>query len=181
MRWGGVDNACAGVHGDVVGQHAEDFAIEEGMLKVQPLHLAAGEVGEFVSVFETAFRGHIGGQPCRDNVNFAAGFEGNVIFAGMEGHRHRSGQRPGRGGPDDGRDFFARKGGIDLCGIVEQGVLYPNRGADVVLIFDFGFGERGLVVHAPIDGAQALVHEIVFVKGEEGLSTTDSYCGVMVA
>jgi hypothetical protein len=38
----------------------------------------------------------------------------------------------------------------------------------VVLIFDLSFGKRGLIVHAPVDGAQALVDESVLVEGEEG-------------
>ena len=35
VRWRGVDHASAGVHGDVIGQHAENLAIQKRMLKVQ--------------------------------------------------------------------------------------------------------------------------------------------------
>ena len=42
-----MDHARSRVHGDVLSQHAEDFAVEEGMLEIQVLHLAAGKVGEF--------------------------------------------------------------------------------------------------------------------------------------
>ena len=50
MRGRGVDDAGAGVHGDVVGEHAENFAVEEGMLEVEALELASGEVREFARV-----------------------------------------------------------------------------------------------------------------------------------
>ena len=39
----------------------------------------------------------------------------------------------------------------------------------MVLVFDFGFGERGFVVHTPIHRAQALVDEVVLVEGVERL------------
>ena len=72
VRRRGVHHAGAGVHGDVVRQHAENFAIEKRMLKVQALHLAAGEARQFLRVLQVAFRGHIGGQPGGDDVDFAA-------------------------------------------------------------------------------------------------------------
>ena len=37
----------------------------------------------------------------------------------------------------------------------------------MVFVFDFRFGERGFVVHAPVDGAQAFVDEVVFVEREK--------------
>src|SRR5271163_1544838 len=39
VRGSGVDHAGTGVHGDVVGEHAQNFAVEEGMLKVEALAL----------------------------------------------------------------------------------------------------------------------------------------------
>ena len=60
--------------------------------------------------------------------------------------------------------FLPAERRIDLRRIVKQRVLHPDGTAGVILVFDFGFGKRGLVVHAPVDGAQALVDELVFVK-----------------
>jgi len=48
-------------------------------------------------------------------------------------------------------------------------------------VFDFGFGERGFVMHAPVNRAQAFVNETVFVKRKKVSRTVDSYCGFMVA
>ena len=39
----------------------------------------------------------------------------------------------------------------------------------MIFVFDFGFGKRGLVVHAPVDGAQAFVDEPIFIKRKESL------------
>ena len=163
-----MNHAGAGVHGHVVRQHAENLAIEKRMLKVQTLHLAAGEARQFFRVLQIAFLGYIGSQPGRDDVDLAGRFERDVLFMRMERHGHRSRQRPGSSGPDDGGDFFARESRINLRGIVEQRVLHPDGWRGVVLVFNFGFGQRGLVVHAPIDGAQTLVYEVVFVKAEKG-------------
>ena len=85
----------------------------------------------------------------------------------MKRHRHGRWQSPGRGGPDDRGNFLPGKRRIDLRGIVEQTVLHPNGGAGVVLVLDFRFGQGGLVVHAPVNGAQAFVDESVFVEREE--------------
>ena len=63
--------------------------------------------------------------------------------------------------------FLPARAGSICRGIVEQGVLHPHGGAGVVFIFDFGFGERGFIVHAPVDGAQAFIDESVFVEGKE--------------
>ena len=78
--------------------------------------------------------------------------------------------------------FLPASAGSIFRGIVEQRVLYPDGWAGVVFVFDFGFGQGGLVVDAPVHRAQALVDEVVFVKScKKVFSTTDSYCGVMVA
>ena len=50
VRRRSVDDAGAGIHGDVVGEHAKNFAVEEGMLEVEALELASGEVSELARV-----------------------------------------------------------------------------------------------------------------------------------
>ena len=44
VRWGSVNYAGAGVHGDIIGEDAENFAIEERMLEVEALQLASRKV-----------------------------------------------------------------------------------------------------------------------------------------
>ena len=50
VRWRSVDDASTRVHGDVIRQHAKDFAIEKRMLKVQALHFVAGEAGQLTHI-----------------------------------------------------------------------------------------------------------------------------------
>ena len=129
------------------------------MLEVQALELASGEVGEFARIGEAALLGGVFGELGGNDVGLAAGFQRDVFLVGMESHGHGSGQRPGSRGPDDGGELLAGERGVEFRGIVEQRVLHPNGRTGVVFVFDFGFGKRGLVVHAPVDGAQAFVDE----------------------
>ena len=50
MRGRGVDYARTGVHGDVVGEHAQNFAIEKWVLEIQALELASGEASELMRI-----------------------------------------------------------------------------------------------------------------------------------
>src|SRR6267378_4038256 len=82
-------------------------------------------------------------------------------------------QRPGRGGPDDSAYVTANSRRITFAATHDP-KLHPDRRTGVVLIFDFGFGERGVVVDAPIDGLAAtvnvaLLHEIEESAGDGGL------------
>src|SRR5208337_4958999 len=69
----------------------------------------------------------------------------------------------------DGGKFLAGERGVEFCGIVEQRVFDPDGAAGMVFVFDFSFGESSLVVHTPVDRAQAFVDESVFVEREESL------------
>ena len=176
-----MDDAGAGVHGDVVGEHAENFAIEEGMLEVEALELASGKVSEFARIGQAALLGGVFRELRGDDINLAARFQGHVFFIGMESDGHGRGQRPGSCGPDDGEKFFAGQRGIELRRIVEQSIFHPDGRAGVVFVFDFGFGERRFVVHAPVDRAQAFVDESVFEKREKSPEHHRLVGGVMVA
>src|SRR5579871_5819923 len=86
----------------------------------------------------------------------------------MEGYCHRGWQCPGCCGPDDRGNLFSCQSGIDLCRVVEQRVFHPDRGAGVILIFDFRFRKCGFVMHTPVDGSKTLVDESIFVERVEG-------------
>ncbi len=90
-------------------------------------------------------RGEFGGE----DVDLAGRFveDGLVLGAGMEGDGHGGGQRPGRGGPDDGADLAGVGGkfGRDGRRIALERVLDVDAGAGVVGVLDLGFGQRGAV------------------------------------
>src|ERR1022692_4135297 len=126
MRGRGVDDAGAGVHSDIVGKYAENFAVEEWMLEVETLELAAGEMSEFTRVGEATLLGCIFGQFRGNDIDLATGFQRHVFFVRMKSDRHRSGQSPGSSRPDDGENFLAGERGVNARGIVEQSVLHPD-------------------------------------------------------
>ncbi len=170
VRGRGVHHAGAGVHGDVVGEHAENCAIEERVCKVQRTPFCCrGSAPAPSRLAARTFAITSAASLLGDDVDLAGGFKRDVLFVGMKGHRHRRGKRPGSGGPDDGETFFPASAGSICRRIVGQRVLYPDGRAGVVFVFDFGFGQGSLVVDAPVDGAQALVDEVLFVKTVEGL------------
>ena len=137
------------------------------MLEVEALEFASGEVGEFARVGEAALFSRIFRELRGNDVGLAAGFESNVFFVRMKSDGQGSGQRPGGRRPDDGEKLLAGERGVESCRIVEQRVLHPHRGTGVVFVFDLGLGERSFVVHAPVDGTQALIDEPIFVEREE--------------
>src|ERR1700674_2827368 len=73
---------------------------------------------------------------------------------------------PGSSGPDDGTDVIADFRGIALAP-ASNPKFHPDRRAGVIFVFDFGFGERGAVVNAPIDRLAAAVHVSLFDELEK--------------
>ena len=47
--------------------------------------------------------------------------------------------------------------------VLDYGKFHPDRRAGVVLVFNFGFGERGAIVNAPVDGLQAAI-DVAFLE-----------------
>ena len=65
----GVDGAGAGVGGDVGGQHAQDAALQEGMLEGDAVEHGAFEAGDLSGRAEFAGGGHLRGQCRGDDVD----------------------------------------------------------------------------------------------------------------
>ncbi len=168
VRGRGVDCAGALVGGDVGGEDAEDGALEERMLEGDAIEGCAFEAGEFDRIFEVARGLHALSQFRSDDVHIFAEFESHVLEIGMEGYGHRRGQRPGSGGPDDGVDFAAGERGCDGCRVAGELVADVDGGAGVVFVLDFGFGQGGAVVNAPVNGLEAAVDEAFLKKSVKG-------------
>ena len=79
-----------------------------------------------------------------------------IIVTGAVGHRPVAGQGPGRGRPDD--DGYAVKLGKPR---LDDRETHPHRHRGVIVIFDLGLGERGLLDHRPQHRPRALVQAAV--------------------
>ena len=105
----------------------------------------------------------------RDDVDLTVfGLERDVVEVGMEGDGEGRGEGPGGGGPDDGGDFFAGERGVDRRGVAGELVADVDAGAGVLLVLDFGVGEGGAVVDAPVDRLEASVDEALLEEVVEG-------------
>jgi len=90
------------------------------------------------------------------DIDFVSVLEGAYSKSGMDCDSQVRRQRPGRLCPDEHEHVATCERGIDRCRVAGQGKLDVDRGARVLLVLDFRFGERRLVVNAPVDGARAL-------------------------
>ena len=162
----GVHDAAALIERHVIGQDAGNLQIEKWMLE---LHAFEGRAFPFAAHFV--------------NFHVQFGFEGvHALFRQQQFSRGRirddvlelrmkregavRGQRPGRGGPDERADvavesqlfrFFARN----------HRKPHPDGRTGVVLVFHFGFGQRGAVEDAPVHGLQAAIDVTLLVKIEK--------------
>jgi hypothetical protein len=170
VRGRGVDGAGAGVGGDVGGQHAEDFALEERMLEGRAIKLASLEACHFQCIVEIAGRQRICGQCLGHNVDVAiGGLKSDVVEVGMErdGHRCRQGPRGGR--PDDGVHVLRDERKVKQAWIARHLVAHIHRRAGVHFVLNFRLGQRGAVVDAPVNRLQSAIDEALLQKSVEGL------------
>ena len=166
MRWRSVDNTGASIHCDVVRHHTQNCAVQKRMGKIQIFELLSGKVGKLVRGSEASFVAEFRRELLGDDVYFALGFgfERHIFFVGMKSDSHRRGQRPGRGGPDYGKDLLSLQNGIELRRVIPKLILHPYSRTGMVLVFDFRFRQRSFIVNAPIDRAQSFIYRPFFEK-----------------
>ena len=169
----GVDEAGAGVVGDVIAgeqRHVEvvaAIALERMRADDPREHRRRNVLHLFVSR-DARLLEHVGGELVGQDQRVAGlrpvvgGRVGDAIEAvgdlRREADRAIARQRPRRGRPDDDarvpaheiererRGVFARAG---LQSDARHRKLHPHRIAGVILVLHLGFGERGLLHHAP--------------------------------
>src|SRR5439155_23597467 len=76
-------------------------------------------------------------------------------------------QSPGRGCPDQRENFSSDQRWINLSGIALKRKLNVNRRTGVLVIFNFRFSQRGLIVDAPVDRTRTFVNEAALDKVRE--------------
>ena len=170
---GRVHHAGSGVEGDVVAQDTLHVAIDPRMAEPDALELGAREATQLVTelhVLEPLRSAP--GELHREQQNLVAGFEEAVLRVGVEGQRQVCGERPRRGGPDDGVDGLSRQrrdlGGERLDLLAREWKAHVDRRARVVLVvLDLGLGEGRPARDAPVDGLLRFVDEVLVEEGRE--------------
>src|SRR6266403_2792931 len=143
------------------------------MLKFHAFEVAALEGGADFGFLDAALGLESGNAVRGEKQGAFFGFDDGIFEIRMKGERAIVRQSPGRGGPDDGANVTANFRRIAFAA-AHDAKLHPDRRAGVVLIFDLGFGEGGVVVDAPIDGLAAavniaLLHEVKKSASDGGL------------
>jgi hypothetical protein len=174
-----VNGSGALLCGDVVGGDAKDASIEERVLEGGVFEVIAGEDCEDIGLgcglrgilraHQAAVSDDGGHEGLGNDVGAAFAGESDVFELWVEGYRLRRGKSPGCGGPDDGvKVFYASKRRGDNGGIAGEGVADVDARRGVLLVLDFGFGERGAVVDAPVDRLEAFIDELLLEEVVEG-------------
>ena len=57
----GVNHTCTRIHGDVIGQHAQDLAIQKRMLEIKVLQLPSGKMRQLARIGQIALFRHVSG------------------------------------------------------------------------------------------------------------------------
>ena len=156
----GVDTAGAGLQRNVVAVQNDGILIQQGVLCRHQLKLAAlqgGQNGTGGIVDARLFADPLG-QFLGHDIDLSIGdLKQYIVKPGIEGDGHVARDGPGGGGPDDKEEFGQIAVPAQLALVVLHGELYKDGGTGVVLIFDFGLGQSGLVVGAPIDRLHAFI------------------------
>ena len=103
------------------------------------------------------------GQGFGHDIHFAVGsLDDGILLIRVQGDGKVAGERPDSRSPDD-EEELALIDVRELAVIVVHRELDIDGGAGIVLIFDLGLGESGLVLGAPVDGLESLIDMAVAV------------------
>ena len=163
---GGVDAARAGIHRDIVRADKQGLARQERMLRRHILKIPALMALDDLIFLDAAGLHRLFKQRLGDEIALAVcRLDDNIALLRVQGDGEVAGQRPRRRRPDDNIGVFS----LELALRVLQGELDIDGRAGIVLILDFGLGQRRLVLGAPVHGLQALVDIALAVHLAEDL------------
>src|ERR1700730_15692187 len=163
----GVHDAAALSDSDVIGQDTGKLNRKEGVLKFNAGKVRAFELGAHASFFYAAFGLQGGDAISGEKQRAFFGVDHGVFEIRMKCQRAIVGNGPGGSGPDNGTyiaaDFRCFPGTSAY-----HSKFHPDGGAGVVFVLDFGFGERGRIDEAPINGFASAIDVAAFHEVEKG-------------
>ena len=131
----------------VVANHQQRRTIEPGVPAFEPVQLRTRKTREHFRVRPSStLRRHRFDQFARNDVNLVAAFECRVLKIRMHCDPEIRRQRPWRRGPDQNKNFSTSERRIDQRRIALQRKLHVDRRARVLVIFNFSFSERRLIL-----------------------------------
>jgi hypothetical protein len=169
-----MHRAGAGLERHVLAKDAEGVARVQRVLEAHPLEHVALHPGD------RSIEGAADGLPNSRRQRFgdddgpAVYVERRVVKRRVKGDRQVRWNRPRGCGPDEDRDVAPGEGRYARGELAvtrrRQRKLDVDRGGRVILVFDFGFRQRGAAMDAPVDRLPALVDEILL---DEFAQSTD--------
>ena len=174
-----VDAAGTGIHRDVIGQDKAAGLRQEGMIGQHVLIEAARMGLDDAVMLDIAHAHDLLGQRLGNDIHLTVVLvlHDGIALAWVQRDGEVAGERPNRGRPD----HEVQLGLVEvaqLAEVVVHGELDIDGGAGVVLIFDLGLGQGGLVVVAPVDGLQALIDIALLVHRAKDLDLFGLEAGV---
>src|SRR5215217_3402732 len=103
----------------------------------------------------------------RNDINLVAIRKRRVFKIRMHSDAEVCWQRPGRRGPNDQEHLPPGERGIDQRRIAPEGKLHIHRRTSVLVILNFSFRERRLVLETPVNRPRALVNPATLDKPRE--------------
>ena len=110
VSWGRVDTPRAVLGRYIIGEHAQNFPLEERVLHLDAFELLTAETRQGLEGAESCLRLDGAEAAAFDDVDLAVrGLRGDVFEVRMERHGHAGRKRPRRGGPNDDSDPTPRQ------------------------------------------------------------------------
>ncbi len=154
---GRVDATRPGIRRHVVRQDRKRIPVDEGMTKPEPFHGTALEtrydLARESGILEEALQKRLG-----HDEGLVTAAHADVGEVGMEGDGEVGRERPRGGRPYDSAEVAAVEAlGQPVVLSRRQRELYRDSRRRVVVVLDFGLGQRRLAMDAPLHGLHALV------------------------
>ena len=166
VAWSGVHDAAALIERHVIGEYTGNLRIEKRMLEQNAFEFRAFPSRVHCVNFDVQFGLQRIHALFRQEQFPGRGVRHDVFVVRVKRQSAIRGQRPRRSGPDQGADVAIESQRFRFFPS-DYREPHPDGRTGVVLVFHFGFSQRGAVENAPVHGLQAAVDVTFLVKIEK--------------
>ncbi len=158
---------CFTAERDVIADHQQRCAIQPRMPGLEPVQLCARKACEHFRLCKLTLRRNRLDQITRNDVDLIAVLECRVFKVRMYCDSEIGRQRPRGRGPYQHKNLSACERRIDLRRITFERKLHIDRWTRVLVIFNLGFRQRGLILDAPVNRSRSLVDPATLDEARE--------------